>query len=144
MNIKLALVGWAGGTTLWSMIPPILDVLLAIAGLDSDSDTAAVVETFAGEGALTSKELGTNAEVDVRELGVLDEACCTEVVTEDLRWRGVTTFVLRGFFGAGGTSFSWLKKNKNIFTGVFIFLKSNRSDNRPFDHIAPLSISSEL
>lgn len=83
-----------------------LDVLLAIAVLDSGSDPDAVVDTLAGDGALTSMELGTNAVVEVKEFGVLDEACWTDVVTADLRLRGVATLTLGVFFGAAGNSFS--------------------------------------
>lgn len=88
------------------MIPPMLDVLLEIAVLDSGSDPEAVVDTLAGDGTLTSDELGANAVVEVKEFGVLDEAC-SEVETADLRVRGVATLFAFGvFFGAASNSFS--------------------------------------
>jgi hypothetical protein len=61
---------------------------------------------LAGDGTLTSEELGANAVVEVNELGVLDEAC-SEVDTADLSVRGVATlFVFGVFLGAASNSFS--------------------------------------
>lgn len=82
-----------------------LDVLLVIIVLDSGSDFEVVVVILVGDGVLIFMELGINVVVEVKEFGVFDEVCWIDVVTVDLRLRGVVILILGVFFGVVGSFF---------------------------------------
>lgn len=82
-----------------------LDVLLVIVVLDSGLDFEVVVVILVGDGVLIFMELGINVVVEVKEFGVFDEVCCIDVVTVDLRLRGVVILILGVFFGVVGSFF---------------------------------------
>lgn len=82
-----------------------LDVLLVIVVLDSGSDFEVVVVILVGDGVLIFMELGINVVVEVKEFGVFDEVCWIDVVTVDLRLRGVVILILGVFFGVVGSFF---------------------------------------
>lgn len=82
-----------------------LDVLLVIVVLDSGLDFEVVVVILVGDGVLIFMELGINVVVEVKEFGVFDEVCWIDVVTVDLRLRGVVILILGVFFGVVGSFF---------------------------------------
>lgn len=82
-----------------------LDVLLVIVVLDFGLDFEVVVVILVGDGVLIFMELGINVVVEVKEFGVFDEVCWIDVVTVDLRLRGVVILILGVFFGVVGSFF---------------------------------------
>lgn len=82
-----------------------LDVLLVIVVLDLGLDFEVVVVILVGDGVLIFMELGINVVVEVKEFGVFDEVCWIDVVTVDLRLRGVVILILGVFFGVVGSFF---------------------------------------
>lgn len=82
-----------------------LDVLLVIVVLDLGLEFEVVVVILVGDGVLIFMELGINVVVEVKEFGVFDEVCWIDVVTVDLRLRGVVILILGVFFGVVGSFF---------------------------------------